>query len=107
MIDWIKNRITGLFPQGVSEGTAELQKKKETEDLAYLAEKTQEKGALLLGMIEKGGAEMARRSLQERARKKVKKNLLAAYDIPEVVDQVTERLVDAALADPHYRGWFS
>ncbi|MDO8644583.1 MAG: hypothetical protein Q7S00_06445 [bacterium] len=110
-MNWIKNIFNSVLPQAIGEGTRELQKKEQKkivdEDLSYMAEKAREKGALLSGMIKEGGAEMLRRQLKEQARQKVSRYMTPAFSDSEIIEEVTDRLVDAAMADPHYKAWFS
>lgn len=111
MIQWIKSIVSHVVPNSVSQGAKEADEGKglliDVTEGAYLAEKAGEKGALLLGMIQKGGSEVAKLQMAYKARKKIKKNLLPAYEnVPDIVDEITERVVEAALADPYYKKLF-
>ncbi|MBI1910277.1 MAG: hypothetical protein HYS22_08930 [Deltaproteobacteria bacterium] len=111
MIGWFKNVVNHLLPGVISQGAGEIDERGKAPliDVAegtYLAEKAREKGAMLLGIIQRGGTEMARLQLAYKAKKQVRRHISPAFDTPEIVDEVTERIVDAALADPHYKTLF-
>ncbi|MDO8461714.1 MAG: hypothetical protein Q7S98_02520 [Deltaproteobacteria bacterium] len=111
MIQWIKSIVGHVMPNVISQGAKEADDDKgfliDVAEGAYLAEKAGEKGALLLGMIQKGGSEMAKLQMVYNVRKKVKKQISPAYEnVPDIVDEITERVVEAALADPHYKKLF-
>lgn len=113
-MNWIKNIVSHILPQNTATAGADeadkkrmrqLKMEEEAAELAQASEEARKQGALLSGIVKKGRAKMARGEMFEKARAKVQKNLDPAFDNPDIVDEVTERILEAALNDPHYKKW--
>ena len=68
------------------------------------SENIKQQNLKLLRLVqEEGPPAMDRVPLRYKIRKKVKEGLVDAYDVPEITDEVTERLVEAAQMDARIR----
>lgn len=73
-------------------------------DLANEALRTD--AAKLEDLINVGMPVVNRRKFKDKVKKKVSKIIADEFNDPEIVEEVTERIVDAAEFDPYYREMF-
>ena len=113
MIGWIHNLIGAILPNSVGQGAQTFEKKARAKlidvtDAASLNEEARRKSLELLSMTPKGSVKVDRFpfSSSTRIRKKVKKNITPFYDTAEIMDEITERVVEAAKEDPFYKKLF-
>lgn len=116
MIGWVRNILSVFLPPGqagqIGQGAQAFERKAKARlldvtDGVKLAEEVRRKSAELLNMVRKGGAGMDRLRLWLGVRRKVKRGLVEAYeDLPDLVDEVTEKIREAAEHDPFLRRLF-
>ncbi len=113
---WIRNFVSTFLPGGgpesVGQGAQAFEKKARAKliditDGVYLAEEARKRSRELLTTIRRGGATFDRLKLWINVRRKVKKNVADFYDMPEILDEITEKIVETAREDPFYRKLFS
>ncbi len=113
---WFKNIISAILPGGpaetIGQGARTFEKKAKARlidvtDGVHLADAARKKSGELVSLLLRGGERVDRFRLWMGARKKVKKNVMDAYDMPELLDEITEKIVEASKEDPFYRRLFS
>ncbi len=109
--NWIKNVLQTLLPQTLGQGAATYEKKAKAKlemgDGPHpSAEEVQKQSAELGGIIKKTGETLNAVKLRVNARRKVKKNIASFYDMDGLPEEITEKLVEAAEADPFFKKWF-
>lgn len=113
ILKWIRSVVEGQGTEAIQQGAVELEKqRKETKliDVAHeaLTRKAAEDCADLEGLVKYGWPKVQREKFKGSVRKKVwdlvKRNFGAEDD--DVVEEVTERIVDAAEIDPYYQKIF-
>lgn len=111
MINWVKNILSAIMPMSVGQGAETFEKKAKaklidvTEGVS-LTEEARKRSLDLLSTIRKGGDSLDRLRLWLSVRRKTKKGLADFYDMPEIMDEVTEKILEAAEFDPFYRRMF-
>lgn len=112
---WIKNIISSILPwtnsQTMGQGAQAFEEKAKAKligvtDGVYLSEEARKKSMEYYALARKTGTPLERPPLWSEVRKKVKKNVANFYDIEEVMDEITERIVEAAQHDPFYKKLF-
>lgn len=108
ILKWIKS-IVSTPPQDLPAGGAAPIRKQKTRDeelvdVAHEALRTEAEE--LSGLIRMGRPEAERRRLKNKIKSKVKQTIAKEFDEPEIVEEVTERILNAAEFDPHYREMF-
>lgn len=111
---WVKNIIASILPtesNTVGQGAQAFEKKSKARLIdvtegASLAEEARKQSMELLSMIRKGGAQFDRLRLWINVRRKTRGALADFYDIPEVMEEVTEKIREVAEHDPFYRRLF-
>lgn len=81
-----RNRITGPKPL-----------------LDVAQEALRQEAATLQGLVTHGAASVKEKQLKEKVRAKVAKSIDPVYNDPQIIEEVTERIVLAATVDPHYQ----
>lgn len=66
-------------------------------------EALRQEAAHLQGLVTHGAATVKERRLKEKVRAKVARSIDPVYNQPEIIEEVTERIVLAATVDPHYQ----
>ncbi len=66
-------------------------------------EALRQEAATLQGLVTQGAANVKERRLKEKVRAKVGKVIDPSLNHPEIIEEVTERIVLAATVDPHYQ----
>lgn len=66
-------------------------------------EALRQEAAHLQGLVTHGAATVKERKLKEKVRAKVAKSIDPVYNNPEIIEEVTERIVLAATVDSHYQ----
>lgn len=66
-------------------------------------EALRQEAATLQGLVTHGAASVKEKRLKEKVRAKVAKSIDPAFNNPEIIEEVTERIVLAATVDPHYQ----
>lgn len=110
ILRWIRSLVSTTEAQDVSQGvTAHVRKKKvKAEELVDIAHEALRSDASDLDeLLNVGGTQISERKLKDKIRLKVKKNISKEFDEPEIVEEVTERILNAVEFDPHYRELFS
>ncbi|PIR19975.1 MAG: hypothetical protein COV45_08345 [Deltaproteobacteria bacterium CG11_big_fil_rev_8_21_14_0_20_47_16] len=65
-------------------------------------EAMRQEAAHLQGLVAHGAANAREKRLKEKVRKKVAKVIDPVYSSPDIIEEVTEKIVLAATIDPHY-----
>ncbi|HEX5037380.1 MAG TPA: hypothetical protein VFX30_09510 [bacterium] len=115
IVGWFKN----LFASGRSEhpsdaigqGASSFEKKAKVQlidvtDGVSLTEEARKRSTELLSMIRRGGIQIDRLRLWLTTRRKIKNSVADFYDMPEIMDEVTEKILDAAQEDTRVRKLF-
>ena len=114
---WVKNIISSILPGEVTppneigQGAQAFEKKAKaklidvTEGIS-LSEEARRRSLELLSMIRKGGATLDRFRLWVNIRRKTKRDLADFYDMPGIMEEVTEKILEAAEHDPFYKRLF-
>jgi hypothetical protein len=66
-------------------------------------EALRQEAATLQGLVTHGAANVKEKRLKEKVRAKVAKSIDPVFSNPEIIEEVTERIVLAATVDPHYQ----
>lgn len=108
---WIKNIFAALLPEQLGQGAQAFEKKVkprliDVTDGVSLTEEAQKKSLELLSMIRRSGSHIDNLRLAFDVRRRTKKGLAAFYDIPEIMDEVTEKLIEVAKEDKRVRKMF-
>jgi hypothetical protein len=108
IMKWIKSVVTtpsGGEASPLAQG-AQQRKKKETGliDVAHEAMRRDAKD--LEGLVTVGQPTLDRRKLKEKIKRRVKGSIAKEFDADDIVEEVTERILDAAEFDPNYRDIF-
>ena len=111
MISWVFN-IFGMTVEATRQGMTYLEKKAKPKliDVAegtFLAEKAREMHIAMRQLLQNHSVERQCSDVKRRAREGVKGNIINAHDRDDVVDEITVRLTDAAMADSFYKKWFA
>jgi hypothetical protein len=107
----IKN-IISLLPHLTLQGAVNIEKKKEKPRLLdvmearFLSDEARKRNIELSALIRDNGNILKEDHLRDGVQKKVNALMAPYYQHPEIVDEVTEKLVDVAKHDPFYRRWF-
>ena len=109
---WIKNIFAAILPaEQLGQGAEAFEKKvkprlTETPDEVLPTAEAQKQSSELMSLIQRSGAQIDHLRLAFDMRRKVKKNLADFYDMPDIMDEVTEKLIDAAKEDKRIRKIF-
>ena len=112
MIGWVKDILVSILPESVGQGAETFEKKTKpqlidvSEGVSFVEEARRQSVALMERM-KKSGTKADKLRAWIKARRKVKENLADFYDIPGVMEEVTERMIEAAEFDPFYKKLFS
>ena len=111
IIQWIKNIFGIVNPESLSQGAREADRLAKNGlvpeiDRASVAEEAFKKGFELIGILQQGGQILQRKKLKREIRKTVQSKISPAFNHPEIVDEVTERITEATLSDPFYKRLF-
>lgn len=113
ILKWIKSVVETPKNEAIQQGAIEEAKKQKESKLIDVAqealrEKAAEHRADLDGLVKYGWPHVQREKFKGSVRKRVwdlvKRNIGAEDD--EIVEEVTERIVDAAEVDPYYQKLF-
>lgn len=128
--NWVKNILSTLVPtEAIGQGAKTFEKKTQerltravevdeeeltavlSEDAIKASIKASEdvrrRGAAFLKAVSGGGSRVDRLRIWLTVRRKVRKGLSGAYEgSPEVMDEVTDRILEAAQFDPRIRKLF-
>lgn len=66
-------------------------------------EALRQEAATLHGLVTHGAASVREKKLRAKVRDKVSKSIDPVFNNPEIIEEVTERIVLAATVDPHYQ----
>lgn len=106
LLKWIQNRITGVLNTG-ADSDAVARGKTSANEPMDVAHEAMRNDAVLLNTIARAGQhKVDRQKMKDRIRKKVKGSIAKTFDDDDVVEEVTERILDAAEFDPLYRDMF-
>jgi len=113
---WIKNIFASILPDQIGQGAQTFEKKAKArliditdgESLVEEAQKreAQKRSAEFMSLLRKSGAQIENLRLAFSARRKVRKNLADFYDMPDIMDEVTEKLIEVAKEDKRIRKMF-
>lgn len=109
--DAIRN-LFSLLPHVIQQGAEEKDKKRAKPKLLdmvearFLSEEARQRNLELGSLIRKDRLALERQQTRRKVKQKVEKVIAAHYRLPEIVDEVTEKLTDAAHQDPKLRSWF-
>lgn len=104
IVGWIKNFI--------GQGAQAFEKKAKprlidvTDGVSMTEEAARRRSSELLSMVRRGGDQIDRLRFWLNARRRARNNLADFYDMPDVMDEVTEKIVEVAKEDPFYRKLF-
>ena len=115
---WVKNMLLSLLPgnqaQEVGQGAQAFEKRakarlgneEEDEITSPDSEETRQKSIELLSKAPKEGSKVDRIRTWMNVRRGVRKELDECYKMPEIMEEVTEKLREAAANDTFYKKWF-
>ncbi|MBI4365589.1 MAG: hypothetical protein HY543_02100 [Deltaproteobacteria bacterium] len=106
LIRWLQHVLFGQTLTALLQGKVPARRTQTTETepplLDVVREALREEADELSDLVARGIPPMRRRRLKQRARRRVQQAIAKEFDSPEIVDEVTERLVHAAEIDPYY-----
>ncbi len=102
ILKWIQSVISRPAQEPISQGTSVANEK--LVDIAHGVLKPDAED--LEALLQLGIPAIRRKKLKEKVRKKVRSAIIKEFDDPDIVEEVTERIVDVAEFDPHYRRMF-
>lgn len=108
-LKWLNSVLTGnrtdASQAAAGHGAGELKKKENSGSVdlvnAALVDHAEDLNDLIFGT-----PFLKRKKLKERVKKKVKKIIAEEFDDPDLIEEVTERITDAAEIDPFYKNLF-
>ncbi len=108
MVTWVRNVISSILPASLGQGGETFEKKEkprlfDVTDGYFLVEEARKWG---LSMVRKGRTELDEVRDKLRARRFVRKNISEVYDLPEIIDEVTEKIYEASREDHRFRNLF-
>lgn len=114
VLKWIKSVTSGAIQaeaaRRADDEERKIRKESKLVDVAHEAmnEKAAEDRAMLEGLIRMGWPNVQREKFKSKVRRKVWEVVGEAGNVfdPEMIDEVTERIVDCAEADPFYKKMF-
>lgn len=117
LIRWLQNILLGPLVSSMPAGRQATYRVQESGKapgvpradstlLDVVREALREEAAELTDLVARGVPAIQRRRLRRRVRQRVAQAMHPAFDSPEVVEEVTERLVSAAEVDPYYTRLF-
>jgi hypothetical protein len=111
IVGWLKNIITAILPDSIGQGAQAFERKArprliDVTDGVSMTEEAHRRSKELLSVIRRGGAQIDRLRFWLNARRRTRGNLADFYDMPDIMDEVTEKIVEAAKEDPFYRKMF-
>lgn len=111
IVGWIKNFIWSILPEQIGQGAQAFEKKAKARlidvtDGVSLAEEARKRSSELMSIVRKGGGHLDQLRFWLSARRKVKGNLADAFDAPDIMDEITEKILEVAKEDPFYRKMF-
>ena len=111
IVGWFKNLFASVLPENIAQGAQTFEKKAKVKlidvtDGVSLSEEARKRSTELMSMIRRGGFQIDRLRLWLTARRKIRNNVADFYDIPDIMDEVTEKIIDAAQEDPRLRKMF-
>ena len=103
--------FASILPEQIGQGAQSFEKKAKARlidvtDGVSLTEEAQKRSSELLSLIRRSGSQIENLRLVFNLRRKVKKNLADFYDIPDIMDEVTEKLIEVAKEDRRVRKIF-
>lgn len=102
ILKWVQSVLLGPRPSETKVDSAH--KKLEPADIVHEALRAD--ADELSDLVNLGQPALSRKKLKENIKRKVKKSLMPAWDDDDVAEEVTERILDAAEFDPHYKEMF-
>ena len=81
-------------------------KKAKTTGMDVIHEAIRSDSIELNGLVATGQVIFERKKLKEKIRKKVKSTIVSEFDEADIVEEITDRIMDAAEFDPHYAEMF-
>jgi len=113
ILRWVKSVVAGQSSESIQQGAIEQEKRrKETKliDVAHevLSREAAEHCADLDGLVKYGWPHVKREKFKHSVRKKVWDLVGSNFgtDNDDFIDEITERIVDAAEVDPYYQKIF-
>jgi hypothetical protein len=111
IVGWFKNLFASGRSESIGQGAQSFERKAKVQlidvtDGVSLTEEARKRSTELLSMIRRGGIQIDRLRLWLTARRKIKNSVADFYDIPDIMDEVTEKIIDAAQEDPRLRKMF-
>lgn len=108
ILKWIKSVVTtplGGEASPLTQG-AQQQKKKDIGFVDVVHEAMHEDACDLKSLVTVGQPTIDRRKLKDKIKRRVKGSIATEFDSEDIVEEVTERILDAAEFDPNYREIF-
>ena len=111
IVGWFKNLFASDRPEHLGQGAQTFEKKAKAHliditDGVSMTEEARKRSTELLSMIRRGGIQIDRLRLWLTTRRKIKNSVADFYDMPEIMDEVTEKILDAAQEDTRVRKLF-
>jgi hypothetical protein len=111
IVGWFKNLFSSGRSEHIGQGAQTFEKKAKATliditDGVSLTEEARKRSTELLSMIRRGGSRIDRLRLWLTGRRKIKNSVADFYDMPEIMDEVTEKILDAAQEDHRLRKMF-
>lgn len=108
IMKWIKSVVTtpsGGETSPLAQG-AQQKKKREVGFVDVVQEALRKDAKDLEGLVTIGQPAVDRRKMKEKIKRRVKGSIAKEFDAEDIVEEVTERILDAAEFDPNYRDIF-
>lgn len=110
IVGWFKNLFSAR-PEEIGQGAQAYERKAKVKliditDGVSLAEEARKRSTELMSMVRRGGIHIDRLRLWLNGRRKIRNSVADFYDIPEIMDEVTEKIIDAAQEDSRLRKMF-
>ena len=111
IVGWFKNFISAILPERIGQGAQAFESKSKAKlidvtDGVYLTEEARKRSLELLTIVRKGSVHLNRFLLWLNVRRKAKGQVADFFDLPEIMEEVTEKIVEAADIDPFYKKLF-
>ena len=113
MIFRVIRHILDLLPQVTQQGADDRERKRakprllDLVEARVLSEEARRQNLRLSQVLKQRQPDVKRAGQRENVRHKVDALIAPYYKHPEIMDEITEKLVDAAEHDPFYKRWFA
>ncbi|MFH1652778.1 MAG: hypothetical protein ABIE74_01860 [Pseudomonadota bacterium] len=105
----VDTTVRNINPESVQQAAADKDRRDKTVDAVRdaLNLRVVREAGDLKGLVNEGGARLSHMKLRAKVRAKVSQKIDPIFADHDIVEEVTERLTEAAENDPYYRKLFS